>query len=215
MTGDPQTRTDQASAAAVPGREELQALLKDYNEHPDRREAVLAEIDGRFRRRVAVLVLDTCGFSRTVRGHGIVHFLALLERMERLIRPCVEAGHGRVLRREADNLFAVFDTADRAVHAAREIQRDVRAANEALPKEDEVGVSIGIGYGDLLLVGADDAWGDEMNLASKLGEDLAECGEVLITRSARDALDHADEIELEERAYTVSGIDVHAFHVGH
>jgi adenylate cyclase len=160
-------------------------------------------------------VLDTCGFSRTVRGQGIVHFLALLERMERLIRPCVEEWHGRILRREADNLFAVFDTPDRAVHAARNIQRDVRAANEALPVEDEVGVSIGIGFGDLLLVGEDDAWGEEMNLASKLGEDLAECGEVLITRSARDALDPADEIELEERAYAVSGIDVHAFHVGH
>jgi adenylate cyclase len=199
----------------MPGRDELQTLLKDYNEHPDRRDAVLAEIDERFRRRAAVLVLDTCGFSRTVRGQGIVHFLALLERMERLIRPCVEEWHGRILRREADNLFAVFDTADRAVHAARNIQRDVRAANEALPKEDEVGVSIGIGFGDLLLVGEDDAWGEEMNLASKLGEDLAECGEVLITRSARDALDGADEIELEERAYTVSGIDVHAFHIPH
>ena len=198
----------------MPDRSELQPLLKRYNEFPDRRPEILQEIDGRFRRDVAVLVLDACGFSRTVRGRGIVHFLALLERLERLVRPCVEEQNGRILRREADNLYAVFDTADHAVRAARLIQRDVRAANEALPAEDEVGVSIGIGYGELLLVGPDDAWGDEMNLASKLGEDLAECDEILITTAARDALTDAADLALTERSYAVSGITLPAFNVG-
>ena len=87
----------------------------------------------------------------------------------------------------------------------------MRAANEALPKREEVGISVGIGFGDLLLVGADDAWGDEMNLASKLGEDLAECGETLLTRSAHDRLTGADGVRLEERTYSVSGIAVLAF----
>jgi adenylate cyclase len=201
------------SVETMPGLDVLQALLKDYNEHPDRREQVLAEIDLGFRRTVAVLVVDTCGFSRTVQSQGIVHFLALLERMERLIRPCVEEANGRILRREADNLFAVFENADRALHAARDIHRDVRAANEALPKEEEVGVSIGIGHGDLLLVGTDDAWGDEMNLASKLGEDLAECGEILLTTAAREALQSDGDATVEERGYAVSGINLTAFHV--
>ncbi len=158
-----------------------------------------------------MLVLDTCGSSRTVRGQGIVHFLALLERMERLIRPCVDAARGRILRREADNLFAVFDDPNEAVRAARSIQHDVGAANEALPAEDEVGVSVGIGFGDLLLVGDDDAWGDEMNLASKLGEDLAECGETLVTKAARDALRGDEDVTLEERDYIVSGLSLTAF----
>ena len=132
MTGDPSARTDRASTEAMPSREELQALLKDYNEHPDRRDAVLAEIDERFRRRVAVLVLDTCGFSRTVRGHGIVHFLALLERMERLIRPCVDAARGRILRREADNLFAVFDDPNDVRAHGRDERIPVKSFYDAL-----------------------------------------------------------------------------------
>jgi len=198
----------------MPDRSDLQPLLHEYNEHPDRRDRVLAEIDERFRRDVAVLVLDACGFSRTVKGRGIVHFLALLERVERLVRPCVEEQNGRILRREADNLYAVFDTADHALRAARQIQRDVRAANEALPQEDEVGVSIGIGFGELLLVGPDDAWGDEMNLASKLGEDLADCDEILITHAAREALGEDGGIELTPKEFAVSGITVPAFHVG-
>jgi class 3 adenylate cyclase len=198
----------------MPDRSELQPLLKEYNEHPDRRERILAEVDERFRRDVAVLVLDACGFSRTVKGHGIVHFLALLERLERLIRPCIDEQHGRILRREADNLYAVFDTADHALAAARLIQRDVRAANEALPEDEEAGVSIGIGYGELLLVGPDDAWGDEMNLASKLGEDLADCHEILITAAAREALREVGDLVLTERDFEVSGIALPAFHVG-
>jgi class 3 adenylate cyclase len=175
---------------------------------------VLAELDARFRREVAVLVLDACGFSRSVRAEGIVHFLALLERLERLIRPCVEERHGRILRREADNIYAVFDTADHAVRAAVAIRHDVRAANEALPEDEEAGVSIGIGYGELLLVGPDDAWGDEMNLASKLGEDLADCHEILITAAAREALREVGDLVLTERDFEVSGIALPAFHVG-
>ena len=201
---------ERPAAERMPTREELQAHLLDYNEHPQRRERVLAEVDERFRRTAAVVVVDTCGFSRTVREKGIVHFLALLERLERLMRPSIEREGGRILRREADNVFAVFDGPDRAVAAARAIQHDVGAANEALPAEEEVGVSIGVGYGDLLLVGNDDAWGEEMNLASKLGEDLAECGEILITPAAREGLSRGGA-ELEERRYSVSGLELVAY----
>src|SRR4051794_29868911 len=221
MSDDARTSSDttdgerpRPTALPMPDRSELRPLLHRYNEHPEDRDALLEEIGERFRRDVAVLVLDACGFSRTVKGRGIVHFLALLERLERLIRPCVEEQTGRILRREADNLYAVFDTADHALTAARLIRRDVRAANEALPEEDEVGVSIGVGYGELLLVGPDDAWGDEMNLASKLGEDLAECDEILITRAAREALTGEHDLALSEREYAVSGITLPAFHVG-
>jgi class 3 adenylate cyclase len=104
----------------------------------------------------------------------------------------------------------VFDTADHAVAAARLIQRDVRVANEALPEDEEVGVSIGIGYGELLLVGPDDAWGEEMNLASKLGEDLADCDQILLTEAAGRAL-HNEDLVLSEREYAVSGITLPAF----
>jgi class 3 adenylate cyclase len=193
-------------------RDQLRDLLQEYNEHPDDRDRVLADIDRLFRRTVAVLVLDTCGFSRRVRELGIVHFLALLERMERVVRPDIEAAGGRILRREADNLFAVFEDAGSAVQAARTVQRGLRAANEALPEADELGASIGIGFGEVLLVGDDDVWGDEMNLASKLGEDLAECGEILVTPATREAVTDPD-VEFEDRSYSASGLGLPAYRV--
>jgi class 3 adenylate cyclase len=190
--------------------EELRALLSEFNERPRDRARVLQRIHRQFLRRLAVLVLDTCGFSRRVRESGIVHMLALLERLERVIRPSVERAGGRVLRREADNVFAVFDLPDQAIRAARDILEDVRIANEALPAEEEAGVSIGIGFGDLIVVGEDDVWGDEMNLASKLGEDMAKCGEVLLSPAARDGLTDAGQ-PLEERTYELSGLTLTAY----
>ena len=68
------------------------------------------------------------------------------------------------------------------------MQRNVEIANEPLPAASEIYIAIGVGYGRILLVGDDDAYGDEMNVACKLGEDLAEQGEILLTAAAHEAL---------------------------
>jgi adenylate cyclase len=195
---------------AVPDRNELQRLLRAYNEQPGERDTVFAEIERRFRRDVAVLVLDTCGFSRTVRAMGVVHFLALLERLERVVRPIVERSGGRVLRTEADNVYAVFPDAAGATGCAAAILQSLDVANEALPAPDEFYVSIGIGFGGMLMVGTDDMYGDEMNLACKLGEDLARQQEILLTPSAHAALGPSSW-QFEQLSYSVSGIDVTAY----
>jgi class 3 adenylate cyclase len=185
---------------------ELQKLLMEYNEHPDRRSKVVAEIEERFRRPVAVLVLDSCGFTRTVRSMGIIHFLALLERLERLARPIIERTGGRVLKREADNIFAIFPDVETAVTCADQTLSYVSMANELLPADDEVDVSLGIGYGDALLIGDDDLYGDEMNLACKLGEDLAGRHELLVTQAARASLGEDPRWQFEEAEFSISGI---------
>ena len=58
-------------------------------------------------------------------------------------------------------------------------------ANEALPAAEETQIAIGIGYGSVLDVGDGHLYGDEMNLAFKLGEDLGTAQEVLLTPAAR------------------------------
>ena len=188
----------------------LRQLLKDYNEHPSERERIVAEIEAQFRRPLAILVVDSCGFSRTVRTAGIIHFLALLERLERLILPIITANGGSVLRREADNIFAVFPDATAATTAAAAITRDVAVANEPLPSADEIYVSAGVGYGDMLVVGSDDLYGDEMNLASKLGEDLAQQSEILLTPAAYTALGDPPW-QFEQAKFSISGLDLTAY----
>jgi adenylate cyclase len=194
-----------------PGRDRLQKLLKEYNEYPERQERIDGQIHEEFCKLVAIMVLDSCGFSRSVRQHGIVNYLARLERLTRIVVPIIEAHGGRVLRIEADNVFALFEHPEAATRCAIEVQQHVAIANEPLPAASEIYVAIGIGYGRVLLVGDHDAWGDEMNVACKLGEDLAERGDILLTAAAHEALAGASWVRFEDSSVTISGLDLTAY----
>jgi adenylate cyclase len=191
-------------------RSALNALLREYNEQPRRRDEVALTIEQRFGRDVAILVLDSSGFTRSTRSRGIVPFLAIIERLQRTVDPLVRRNNGRVLRTEADNVFAIFSTAHESLACAEEIVRALGAANEILPAEEEVYVSMGLGYGRVLLVEPDDAYGDEMNLACKLGEDLAQREEILLTERAylhvRESGRSFDPLE-----FTISGVEIAAY----
>jgi class 3 adenylate cyclase len=189
----------------------LQRLLHEYNEYPERREQVVAEIEERFRRPLGILVLDSSGFTRTVHAMGIIHFLALLERLGRMVMPLITRHGGRLLKREADNIFAVFPDVAAAMRCAAQILHDVQVANEPLPAAEEIDVSLGIGYGQVLVVGDNDLYGDEMNLACKLGEDLADRHELLVTEAARAALGDSAEWSFEELEFSVSGLKLNAY----
>jgi adenylate cyclase len=198
--------TDQEATA------ELARLLDARNEHPES----LAEIDEliwqRFGRTQAILVLDMCGFSRLTMRYGITHFLAMIRRLGLLVRPVVAARGGRVVKAEADNLFAVFDDVPGALAAARAIQERLAAANVFLPDDWDLHAGIGIGYGPVLLVGDGDLFGSEMNIASKLGEDVAGRGDILLSAEARAQLP-APDVSLEELALELSGLALRAFKV--
>ncbi|MDB4973429.1 MAG: putative adenylate/guanylate cyclase [Myxococcaceae bacterium] len=165
-------------------RKQLERLLDRRNEHPEQLSAIDAQISARFERECAILVLDMCGFSRLTIRHGIIHYLAMIRRMQRTVVPLVVAGGGRVVKTEADNVFATFERVPHALKTARAIHAELAQKNAVLPTDWDVHVGIGIGYGKLLMIGADDVYGSEMNLASKLGEDLAQAGEILLTEAA-------------------------------
>lgn len=194
-----------------PGRARLRQLLKEYNEYPDRQQEIDRRIHDEYCKSVAIVVIDSCGFSRSVRQHGIVNYLARLERLERMTAPMVAAHGGRVLRLEADNIFALFPDADAAVGFAAEVQHNVEIANEPLPAASEIYVAIGVGYGRLLLIDDDDAYGDEMNVACKLGEDLAERGDVLVTAAAYEALSPGGPWRFEDSSVRISGLDLTSY----
>jgi len=188
---------------------ELARLLDARNEHPES----LAEIDGeiwrRFGHTCAVLVLDMCGFSRLTMRYGITHFLAMIRRLGIIVRPEIAAASGRVVKAEADNVFATFDDVPQALAAARAIHRSLANANSFLPEDWDLHAGIGIGYGPLLLIGTHDLFGSEMNLASKLGEDVAGRGEILLSAAAYKRVAEANEAT--EIALQLSGLTLQAY----
>jgi len=188
-------------------RANLERILGEMIEAPEQRAELAQAVVEIFSQDKAVLVLDMTGFSRTTQRHGIVSFLLMIHQMQLIARPAVDAHRGLLVKAEADNLFCLFDTVADAVRAGQDILERLNAANLLLPEDRRLFVSIGIGHGNILNVADEDLFGNEVNLASKLGEDVAERGEILLTAAARAQLHEAD-ILVREETVSISGLDV-------
>ena len=193
-------------------RERLYKYLRERNEQPARCAEIDACIREDFAETVAVLVMDMSGFSRQTIRHGIIHFLAKIQRMHSIAIPLVEARGGVIVKLEADNIYAVFGAVADAVEAAVDIQQGMDAANTLLPDELDMHGEYGIGYGETLVIENEDIFGSEVNLASKLGEDLAQRGEILLTESAFQQVAGGDR-EFERLEMTISGLDLVVYRV--
>ena len=180
-------------------------------EHPERAKKIDATIHKLFEQERTIFVLDMSGFSRIVQRHGILHYLAMIHRMRRVVAPVIERYKGAVVKFEADNCFAVFPHPEGAVAAALDIHHDLEIANLMTPDESDIHVSIGIGHGKILLA-CDDLYGDELNLASKLGEDVAEKNEILLTASARKKIKKSSQ-SFSEFPLTISGVTMKMYKV--
>lgn len=183
----------------------LERLLNQMIDRPDESGEINRTIDEVFGQDKAIMVLDMSGFSRTTQKHGIVSFLLMIHQMQLIARPCIENRRGLVVKAEADNLFCLFDTVADAVHAAQEINLSLTSVNKLLAEDRRLYVSIGIGHGRVLNIEDKDLFGDEVNLSSKLGEDIAERGAVLLTRAAFAQLHDAD-IKAREEMISISGL---------
>lgn len=188
-------------------KEFLRELLDLRNEHPEREREIDRKIQDTFECERAAFILDMSGFSRTVITHGIIHYLAMIRRMVNVALPAITDNHGAVVKQEADNIFAVFGSPDDAVRAAQDVIRGLTALNTVLPDEKDIFVSIGIGYGDILLIPGEDYFGNELNLAAKLGEDIAEKGDVLLTEAAHDAIKDTSQ-SFKKVSASISGVNL-------
>lgn len=186
---------------------DLDRLLRLRNEQPEASDAIDAEIYQQFLQTCAILVLDMAGFSQLTIRYSIIHFLAMVQRLGSIAIPVIEQHQGQMVKREADNIFAIFDSVTDAIDCAIAIQARLSAVNVHLPDAQDLFVGIGIGYGDVLLVGDNDLYGSEMNLACKLGEDLARSSEILLTEAAYAQVQHEDRA-WEPIAASISGLDL-------
>jgi class 3 adenylate cyclase len=132
----------------------------------------------------AVMVMDMSGFSQLTQKYGVIHYLSMVKRMQLTSQPIIEQLDGQVVKFEADNCFAMFANVLSAVKAAIRLNTAFDAINRFTETPFDIRVSIGIDYGDVLLIGGPDYFGDTVNRASKLGEDVAGPGEILITERA-------------------------------
>ncbi|MBK7583602.1 MAG: adenylate/guanylate cyclase domain-containing protein [Myxococcales bacterium] len=135
-----------------------------------------------------VVFTDLAGFSRNVEQFGIIHFLQVIWEHQLLLTPIIAAHDGLLLKTEGDSLMLLFRRPRRALDCAIAMQRACSQVSQRRKPEDQILLCVGIGYGRVLRIGDEDVWGREVNAASKLGEDTAKAGEILVTEAMRKQL---------------------------
>ena len=191
----------------------FQDLLLNFSQAED--PAIRAKIEKTlwetFGEEQAVFVLDMSGFSRLTRKHGIIHYLSMVRRMQLTTGPIVQSYDGYMIKFDADNCFALFPTSLNAINAAIAMQHAFGAANLLTTDDLDIRVACGIDYGRILVVGSDDCFGDAVNRASNLGEDVAEAGDILVTKEAMDLVPSEAGIKSREINISISGINIPAY----
>jgi class 3 adenylate cyclase len=151
---------------------------------PAAQESARCQIWEKYGAEGAVFISDMARFSSTSRKIGVCHFLKLIHRARQIIAPIVAANNGSLLKCDADNCYAFFPRTDDAIRASFDIDAALYESNQAYGMEEQIYLSVGIDYGRVLLIDDMDYYGDPVNTASKLGEDLAVKAETLVTRRA-------------------------------
>lgn len=192
---------------------EEQLLKYAQESDPEQRRRIEAGLWNDFGAVKAVLIMDLSGFSLLTQKYGVVHYLSMVRRMQLTARPIIESQGGTVVKFEADNCFAMFDEPLQAVRAAVALNAAFDEINIYTEDRFDIRISSGIDYGDVLLIGGPDYFGATVNCASKIGEDLASPGEILITKTAFEKIPSGAGVRGEPLRLTISGIEVDALSI--
>ncbi|MBN2551193.1 MAG: adenylate/guanylate cyclase domain-containing protein [Spirochaetales bacterium] len=167
--------------AAGASEDRLEKLIESRLRPGADKEAIDRRIWDLFGESWAVMFTDLAGFSRRVAEFGIIHFLQIIHESQRILVPCIEQFDGILLKTEGDSFLVIFRSAARAVDCAVAMQRAVKGYNVGRSGEEEILLCVGVGYGRMLRIGDHDVYGAEVNAAAKLGEDMANAWEILVT----------------------------------
>lgn len=184
------------------GENRLKRLIQKRLEPGANNEAIDAMIWDLFGEEWAVMFTDLSGFSRNVARFGIIHFLVTIYESERLLTPVIEDHSGFILKVEGDSFLVIFRKPRRALECAVAMQNTLEAYNRNRVPEEKVLLCVGLGFGRVLRIGDDDVYGSEVNVASKLGEDTAKSGEIIVSEQFykavnREVVGNWQKLEME------------------
>ncbi|MFH1479808.1 MAG: CHAT domain-containing protein, partial [Pseudomonadota bacterium] len=139
-------------------------------------------IQEKFRKKMAILFSDICGFTKYMDTRGDIAGRAWVQRHHDIVLPLIERHEGRIVDIMGDGVLASFSTTLSAVKASIAIQKGLEAYNQRTDPADEIHVSMGINTGEVLVDG-DNIAGDVVNVASRI-ESHAGKDQILVSRSA-------------------------------
>lgn len=146
----------------------------------------------------AVVFTDLSGFSRRAAEFGILHFLQVIYESHKLLLPAVVEHDGILVKSEADSYLLLFKRPERALECAIAMQHTCQQTSKRRRAEEQIILCVGIGYGKILRIGDTDVYGEQVNVASKLGEDTARENEILISAQAKKAIGDFPDVTYEK-----------------
>lgn len=194
------------SVGADASEDRLSRLIAERMAAGADKELIDARIWDLFGEEWAIVFTDLSGFSRNVDAFGIIHFLQTIYESERMLVPIVDDHDGIILKIEGDSMLIIFRNPVKALQAVAAMQETCARYNEDTPEEDRVLLCAGVGYGKVLRIGDADVFGREVNAASKLGEDTAKAGEVLVTQGVIEALPPGSTFRFTELSSTPAAV---------
>lgn len=161
-----------------------------------------SEFRRKYSRERSILSIDMTGFTESAVKLGEMQSLTRILDAQRVAIPVLQEAGAELIRCFADDIVSVFTEPGTAIDAALEIHRRVRLFNaSSLASEHPTVCCAGVGYGQVLAIGPNLAQGDEMNRASKLGEDIARGNETLITERVHAAVAAREDLIFERQEH--------------
>jgi adenylate cyclase len=201
---------DESSLSLLTGHAEFDSAIARFSDmhDPAEQEPARAKIWEQFGTEGAVMISDMASFSSTSRKIGVCHFLKMIHRARLIIAPVIAANNGTLLKCDADNTYSFFEKAEDAIQASFDVNSAVFDSNDKHTIAEQIYLSVGIDFGRVLLVSDIDFFGDPVNTASKLGEDLAIKSETLITERAIAKTDFEVPETAERMVARISDIEI-------
>lgn len=133
----------------------------------------------KMRTAVTILFSDIKGSTSYFERKGDVEGLAMVQRHNNLLFPCIEREGGRVVKTIGDAIMACFEDPICAVKAAIDMQQTLERDRDLQIDDEHIHIRVGLHTG-LGLVKDDDVYGDVVNAAARV-QHQAEPDQILIT----------------------------------
>ena len=164
--------TDNRSDDISPPQSNIEEILRER----ERLEKVLKE---EYRKEVAILFTDICGYTEYIDKRGDISGRSLLLKHNSILLPLIEKNKGKVVEIIGDAVMASFPDSLTAVRVAIAIQEALASYNVETEPADRIHVKIGINKGKALVdegAAFQSITGDVANVASRIqsraGEDV-------------------------------------------
>jgi adenylate cyclase len=148
------------------------------------------------RKLAAIAAADVAGYATLMGADEEGTLSGLKAHRRELIDPKIEEYGGRIVKRMGDGLLLEFPSIVDALWCWLDIQRGMRARNEAIAIARRIQFRVGLNIGDII-IDEGDIYGDGVNIAARL-ESIADPGGICVSRAVIDQVKQKVDIKFED-----------------